>query len=109
MGRPGAESGAIGPTGLVFVDEGVSSTALTRRYGRARRVTRFDTAGPHGRWKVVTLTAAVRVVGVGTCPIFAGATDTSCFAAYVGRCLAPTLQTGAIVVMDNYSRDEVTK
>jgi transposase len=58
---------------------------------------------PHGHWKVVTLTAAVRLGGVGACLAFDGATNAACFEAYVGQCLAPTLHPGDIVVMDNLS------
>jgi transposase len=60
---------------------------------------------PHGHWKVVTLTAAVRLDGVPepACLTFDGATNTACFEAYVGECLVPTLRPGDIVVMDNLS------
>jgi hypothetical protein len=76
---------------------------MTRRYARSPRGRRADAAVPHGHWKVVTLTAAVRIGGVGACLAFDGATNTSCFEAYVGGCLAPTLRPGDIVVMDNLS------
>ena len=60
---------------------------------------------PQGHWKVVTLTAAVRLSGVpeSACLTFDGATNTSCFEAYVGQCLAPALRPGDIVIMDNLS------
>ena len=66
---------------------------------------RVDGPVPHGHWKVVTLTAAVRLGGVPepACLAFDGATNTACFEAYVGGCLAPTLRPGDIVVMDNLS------
>jgi transposase len=51
----------------------------------------------------VTLTAAVRLEGVGACLAFEGATDAAGFETYVGACLAPTLRPGDIVVMDNLS------
>ena len=76
---------------------------MTRRHGRAPRGRRVDAAVPHGHWKVVTLTAAVRLGGVGACLAFDGATNADCFEAYVGRCLVPTLRAGDIVVMDNLS------
>jgi len=75
----------------VFVDESGANTAMDRTHGRV----------PHGHWKVITLTAAVRLDGVGACLAFEGATDTACFEAYIGQCLAPTLRPGDIVVMDN--------
>ncbi len=95
------EFAAIDPSRLVFLDESGATTAMTRRYGRAPRGERVDAAVPHGPWKVVTLTAAVRLGEVGACLAFEGATDTACFETYVGECLAPTLRPGDIVVMDN--------
>jgi transposase len=92
---------AIDPSRLVFVDESGASTAMDRTHGRAPSGVRVDGPVPHGHWKVVTLTAAVRLDGVGACLAFDGATDSACFEAYVGRCLAPTLRPGDIVVMDN--------
>jgi transposase len=76
---------------------------MDRTHGRAPSGVRVDGPVPHGHWKVVTLTAAVRLDGVGACLAFDGATNTACFEAYVGECLAPTLRPGDIVVMDNLS------
>jgi hypothetical protein len=87
----------------VFLDESGATTAMARRYGRAPRGERVDAAVPHGHWKAVTLTAAVRLGEVGACLAFDGATNASCFEAYIGECLAPTLRPGDIVVMDNLS------
>jgi len=85
----------------VFVDESGANTAMDRTHGRAPSGVRVDGPVPHGHWKVITLTAAVRLDGVGACLAFEGATDTACFEAYIGQCLAPTLRPGDIVVMDN--------
>lgn len=87
----------------MFLDESGATTAMTRRYGRAPGGERVDAAVPHGHWKVLTLTAAVRLGGVGACLAFDGATDTACFETYIGECLVPTLKPGDIVVMDNLS------
>jgi transposase len=76
---------------------------MDRTHGRAPSGVRVDGPVPHGHWKVVTLTAAVRLDGVGACLAFDGATNAACFEAYVGECLAPTLRPGDIVVMDNLS------
>ena len=87
----------------MFVDESGASTALDRTHGRAASGVRVDGPVPHGHWKMTTLTAAVRIDGVGACLAFDGATNTACFEAYVAECLAPTLRPGDIVVMDNLS------
>jgi transposase len=85
----------------VLVDETGTNTAMARRYGRAPRGKRVDGPVPHGHWKVLTLTAAMRLGGVGGCLAFEGATNAATFEAYVERVLAPTLSPGDIVVMDN--------
>ncbi|MGE5754142.1 MAG: IS630 family transposase [Planctomycetaceae bacterium] len=95
------EFAAIDSSRLVFLDESGATTAMTRRYGRAPRGQRVDAAVPHGHWKVVTLTAAVRLGGVGACLAFDGATDTACFETYVDACLVPTLKPGDILLRDN--------
>jgi hypothetical protein len=89
----------------VFVDESGASTALDRTHGRGPGGVRVDGPVPHGHWKVITLTAAVRLDGVPApaCLAFDGATDTARFEAYVGRCLVPALRAGDIVIMDNLS------
>jgi transposase len=99
------EFAAVDPARLVFVDESGASTALDRTYGRGPSGVRVDGPVPHGHWKVVTLTAAVRLGGVpeSACLAFDGATDTAAFETYVERCLAPALRPGDIVVMDNLS------
>src|SRR5262249_60171621 len=78
------EFAAVDPSRLVFVDESGASTAMDRTHGRAPSGVRVDGPVPHGHWKVVTLTAAVRLGGVPetACPAFAGATDTACLEAY---------------------------
>ncbi len=85
----------------MFLDESGANTAMARRYGRAPRGERVRAAVPHGHWKTTTLTAAVRLGGVGACLAFDGATDAACFQAYIGECLVPTLKSGDIVIMDN--------
>jgi transposase len=93
------------PARLVFVDETGSSTAMDRTHGRAPSGVRADGPVPHGHWKVLTLTAAVRLDGVPVpaCLAFEGATDAACFETYVGECLVPALRPGDVVVMDNLS------
>ena len=85
----------------MWVDETGTNTAMARRYGRAPRGKRVDGPVPHGHWKVLTLTAAIRSDGVGGCLAFDGATNAVTFEAYVEHVLAPTLKPGDIVVMDN--------
>jgi transposase len=76
---------------------------MARRYGRAPRGQRVDGPVPHGHWKVVTLTAAIRLGEVGARLAFDGATDPQCFEAYVEGGLVPSLRPGDIVILDNLS------
>lgn len=85
----------------MWVDETGTNTAMARRYGRAPRGQRVDGPVPQGHWKVLTLTSAIRLDGVGGCLAFDGATDAVAFETYVEQVLAPTLGPGDIVVMDN--------
>ncbi len=82
----------------MWVDETGTNTAMARRYGRAPRGERVDGPVLQGHWKVLTLTAAIRVGG---CLAFDGATNAVTFEAYVEHVLVPTLRPGDIVVMDN--------
>jgi transposase len=88
---------------LVFVDETGATTAMDRTYGRGPSGVRVDGPVPQGHWKVLTLTAAVRLGGVpeSACLAFEGATDTAGFETYVERCLVPVLRPGDIVILDN--------
>jgi len=76
---------------------------MDRTHGRAPSGVRVDGPVPHGHWKVVTLTAAVRLGGVpeAACLAFDGATDAMAFETYAEGALAPALRPGDIVVMDN--------
>jgi hypothetical protein len=51
----------LSPKRLVFIDETWATTAMTRRYGRARRGRRLVAAVPHGHWKTTTFVAALRL------------------------------------------------
>jgi transposase len=74
---------------------------MDRRYGRAASGKRVDGPVPHGHWKVTTLTAAIRLGGIGGCPAFDGATDAMAFETYAEAIPAPTLRPGDVVIMDN--------
>ena len=98
------EFAAIDPARLVFLDEsGADDGDGPHATAGPPSGVRVDGPVPHGHWKVVTLTAAVRLGGVpeAACLAFDGATNAACFEAYVGECLVPTLRPGDIVVMDN--------
>jgi transposase len=91
----------------VFIDETWASTAMARRYGRARRGQRLVAAVPHGHGKTTTLIAALRHDGLSAPCVFDGAINGARFFAYVEQVLAPTLRAGDLVVMDNLAAHKV--
>ena len=82
---------------------------MTRRYGRSRIGTRCNDFKPYGHWKTTTLLSAIRSRGVirDATVIVDGPMDGPTFLAYTQQCLAPSLQAGDIVVMDNLASHKV--
>jgi len=80
---------------------------MTRRYGRAPRGERLVASVPHGHWKTLTFTAALRCNGVTAPMVLDGAMDGDAFRTYVREFLVPTLSPGDIVVLDNLKAHKV--
>lgn len=80
---------------------------MARRYGRAPRGERLISKVPWGHWKTVTFVAALRCDRITAPAVFDGPMDGSCFLAYVEQILAPTLEAGDVVVMDNLASHKV--
>lgn len=95
---------------FVFLDESSAKTNMTRLYGRAPVGQRCYFSAPHGHWQTTTLLSAIRCAGVieDASIVFDGPTDAIVFRGYVEQCLAPSLQSGDIVVMDNLASHKVT-
>ena len=91
----------------MFIDETWATTAMARRYGRARRGQRVVAAVPHGHWKTTTFVAALRHDGLSAPCVLDGAINGARFLAYVEQVLAPTLRAGDLVVMDNLPAHKV--
>jgi transposase len=92
---------------LVFIDETGAQTNMARRYGRAPRGERLVSKVPWGHWKTVTFVAALRCDRITAPAVFDGPMDRECFLAYVEQVLAPTLEPGDIVVLDNLASHKV--
>ena len=88
---------------LVFLDESGSNIALTRLYARAPRGTRARGSLPRNRRKNVTLLASLSLSGIGETMILEGAANAQVFEIYIEQILAPSLQAGQMVIMDNLS------
>jgi len=87
----------------VFVDECSSNSALTPLYARAPRGQRAVGRVPRNYGANTTLMASLSLQGMGEALVWEGAADTSTFEAYIEQVLAPSLERGQIVVMDNLS------
>jgi len=97
----------IDPAKVVFLDETWAKTNMTRRYGRSELGTRLVEKTPCGRWQTTTFLGALRATGFVAPLTIDGAINGPTFRAWVEQHLAPTLQHGDIVVMDNLSSHKV--
>ena len=91
------------PGRLVFIDETSVNTKMTRLRGRARRGKRLKARAPFGKWGTQTFIAGLRCDGLTAPWVIQGAMDRDAFNTYVETQLAPTLQPGDVVILDNLS------
>jgi transposase len=91
----------LAPERLVFVDECGTHTSLAPIYGYAPRGERLRLLVPRRRGKNTTLLSSMSLKGMGPSLTVEGATTARVFETYVEKVLAPSLEPGRIVVMDN--------
>jgi transposase len=89
------------PARLVFIDETAVTTKLTRLRGRSLRGERLPGDAPFGHWIAQTFIAGLRCDCLTAPWILDGAMDRTAFDTYVETQLAPTLQPGDVVILDN--------
>ncbi|KQO79486.1 hypothetical protein ASF36_25620, partial [Methylobacterium sp. Leaf90] len=77
----------------------LNTTTLARRCRRGR---------PPHHWKTTTVTAGLRTSGITASWLLDGAMNGQTFRAYMADLLAPTLQPGDTVVMDNLPAHKVS-
>jgi len=92
----------------VFVDESGANTKLTRLCGRAPAGQRLVGRVPQGHYQTSTLIAGVRLQGPCAPWVFEGAMNGEMFLAWVQQGLAPVLQPGDAVILDNLSTHKVS-
>lgn len=80
---------------------------MTRLYARCVGGQRIHEAAPEGRWKILTLLAAMSTRGILASMTIEAPTDGDIFLAYLDHCLCPQLRPGDVVVMDNLSSHKV--
>jgi hypothetical protein len=91
----------VDPSRLVFVDEMGVHTSLAPLYGYAPKGERLRLKVPRNRGKNTTLLSSITLGGMGETIAVEGSTDRGVFEAYVEHALAPTLEAGRVVIMDN--------
>jgi transposase len=89
------------PHRLVFIDETAVTTKMVRLRGRSRRGTRLPATAPFGHWRTQTFIAGLRCHGLTAPWIVDGAMDRAAFDTWIETELAPTLERGDVVVLDN--------
>ena len=96
-------AGHIDARRLVFVDEMGTNVSLSPLYAWSRRGKRAFGSAPRNWGKNVTLLSSITAEGLGPCLAVEGSTTREVFETYLEHVLAPTLEPGQLVVMDNLS------
>ena len=97
----------LDPSRFVFLDETGTATNMTRRYGRCAKGQRLVAAAPYGHWKTTTFVAGLRQSGIVAPLVLDGPMNGPTFRAYVEQALAPALEPGDVVVLDNLPAHKV--
>jgi len=82
---------------------------MTRLRGRARRGQRLRASAPFGHWGTQTFIAALRYDGLTAPWIINQPMNRQIFETYVETQLAPTLQAGDVVILDNLASHKSEK
>lgn len=97
---------------IVFIDETGLNTKMARLRGRAKRGERLVASIPHGHWKTLTFIAGLRHDRLTAPWVIDGPMDGDMFVKYITTQLAPTLDKGDVVILDNlpaHKRKEAEK
>lgn len=86
---------------LKFIDESGAHLGLTRLFGRAAPGERVSEATPGYSGKHYTVIAALGPTEVSATWLLEGAMTREAFEVYITQVLAPTLQGGDVVLLDN--------
>lgn len=97
----------IDPACLVFLDESGVTTEMTRRYGWAPRPERVCEAVPASHWRTLTVLAALTTQGILASMTIESPTDGDVFLAFLEQVLAPRVQPGHLIILDNLTAHKV--
>ena len=94
---------------LIFVDETGTTTKMARLRGRCLKGQRLRAKAPFGHWMTQTFVAGLRRDKL-TAPFVINAPmDRRIFDTYIEQELAPTLEKGDVVIMDNLAAHKSRK
>ena len=91
----------VEPERLLFVDECGTHTSMAPIYGYAPKGERLRLLVPRKWGNNTTLLSSMTLSGMGPSMVVEGATTARVFETYLKKVLAPSLEEGQIVVMDN--------
>lgn len=94
------------PHRLVFIDETAVKTNLTRFRGRSLRGERLHGTAPFGKWATQTFIAGLTQDALIAPWVISRAMDGLAIETYVKTRLAPALEPGTVVILDNLSTHE---
>jgi len=80
---------------------------MTRLYGRALRSERVNDYVPDVRFERASVISSMRLSGKAVPVVFKGTLNGELFRKYISDCLAPTVKTGDILVLDNLAVHKV--
>lgn len=100
------EVSQLPPDKLVFIDEAGINTSMARRYGWAKS-SRIYSRKPAQRGRNVTLIGALRRTGIIAAMTIDGSAGGDVFLTFIKEVLAPKLNPGDIVILDNVSTHKV--
>lgn len=89
------------PHRLVFIDETATKTNMTRLRGRSLKGKRLYGSAPFGKWGTQTFIAGLTTEGMIAPWVLSRAMDRNAFNHYVETQLAPALEPGSVVILDN--------
>lgn len=95
--------GEAGKKSIQWIDFPANAikTNMTRLRGRAPRGDRLNAAAPFGHWRTQTLIAGLTTEALVAPWIIDGAMNGEAFAIFVETQLAPALEPGTVVILDN--------
>lgn len=97
----------LNPERLVFLDEAGCNAAMKSRYARSRRGRRAHDHKPSHWGENVTMIGAIRASGFATMMSLPGPTTGEVFVTFMQEFLAPVLEPGDCVILDNLAAHKV--